>query len=310
MSGAPGLKVLSLVGPTGVGKTGVALALAQAVNGAVVNADSRQVYRGIPVTTAQPSAEETARCPHVLYGFLDLSRKISAGAWAEMAASAVTDLAARGYTPILVGGTGLYLRALLTGLAPMPDVPEALRREVARQWDIQGAQAMHERLAAVDPEYAARIHPNDRQRVTRALEIHQVSGVPFSTWHAETAPALEASVLPLGLTMERQALHRRLAERIEAMCAQGALEEIRRALAACPDPHAPGLTGIGCAELAAYLRGRLDWNAAREKWLVNTKAYAKRQMTWFGKERDILWFEPDRIERIVGAAVEWLSRGR
>ena len=300
-------KVLCLVGPTGAGKTEAALALAKAFSGSVINFDSRQVYRGVPVTTAQPTPEEQSRCPHLLYGFLDCSQAVSAGSFAELAAQAVRSVLDQGRTPILVGGTGLYLQALLEGLAPIPDVPLEGRERVAGQWDGQGGAALHARLANADPAYAARVHPNDRQRVTRALEVLEATGRTFTDWHAQTEKPLDAPCLKLGIRMDKDILDRRLAMRLDSMLAQGALEEIRRAVAECPDPGAPGLSGIGCAELAAHLRGELDYPAALALWLSNTRAYAKRQMTWFKRDASIHWFAPGRAERMVELASGWLD---
>lgn len=301
------LKVVCLAGPTGAGKTRAALALARAFRGEVVNYDSRQVYRGVPVTTAQPSREELACCAHHLYGYLDCSQAVSAGAFAQLAARTVQEIAARGSVPILVGGTGLYGRAILDGLAPIPDVPQDVRREAQEQWDRLGPEALHGLLAGVDPQYAARIHPNDRQRVTRAVEVYKATGRTLSSWHEKTAPALEALSLRVGLAVDKAVLDVRLAARIEDMLALGALDEVRNAVCACPQKDAPGLTGIGCAELAAHLRGEYDLKQCKALWLGNTKAYAKRQMTWFKKDGRIRWFSPEDVQQIVEEAGRWLA---
>lgn len=301
-------KVLCLLGPTGTGKTEAALALAGAFGGEVVNFDSRQVYRDLPVTTAQPTPQEQAACPHLLYGFLPCNESVSAGGYAEMAAPLIESLAARGRTPILVGGTGLYLRALLEGLAPIPDVPAPVREAVQRQWDEEGGLALHARLSQVDPSYAARVHHNDRQRVTRALEVLEATGRTFSQWHASTVKPLDASCLKLGLGLPKARLDERLARRIDAMLEAGALEEVRSAVESCGSREAPGLSGIGCAELSAHLYGNLSLEAAKGLWLANTKAYAKRQMTWFKKEPDVRWFEPGQHARMIDYAAAWLGR--
>ena len=300
-------KVLCVLGPTGTGKTEASLALAEAYGGAAVNFDSRQVYRGIPVTTAQPTPEEQSRCPHLLYGFLACQETVSAGIYADMAAQAVRDVLSRGMTPILVGGTGLYLRALLTGLAPIPGVPQDIRTRIDAGWDERGGQALHDDLDKIDPVYAAKVHANDRQRVTRALEVFAATGRTFTQWHAATVKVLDLPCLKMGIRMEKAVLDRRLARRIDAMLAAGALDEVRAALESCPDPEAPGLTGIGCAELAAHLRGEISLDEARALWLSNTKAYAKRQMTWFKKEPDVRWFGPGETSAMVALAGTWLA---
>ena len=303
-----GVKVLCLLGPTGAGKTEAALALAEAFHGAVVNFDSRQVYRELPVTTAQPTPGEQAACPHLLYGFLPCNESVSAGAYADMAAPLIQGIAREGRTPILVGGTGLYLRALLEGLARIPDTPAHVREAVQRRWDEEGGLAMHERLAQADPAYAAKVHFNDRQRVTRALEVLETTGRTFSQWHASAVTPLDAACLKMGIGLEKPLLDKRLALRIEAMLEAGALEEVCRAMEACGGLDAPGLSGIGCAELAAHLRGGLSLGAAKALWLSNTKAYAKRQMTWFKKEPDVRWFGPGQAREMIGYAKAWLQQ--
>lgn len=299
--------MLCLLGPTGAGKTEAALALAERFSGSVINFDSRQVYRDLPVTTAQPSAGERARCPHLLYGFLGSEEALSAWRYAELAKQAIAGVLEAGGTPILVGGTGLYLRALLEGMSPIPPVPEDVRARLAEEWQELGPEAMHARLRGVDPDYAARIHPHDRQRVTRALEVFTATGKPLSHWHAQNTGALGLPCLKLGIRMDKDALHRRLARRIEIMLEQGALEEVEQALKHCPDPDAPGLTGIGCAELAAYLRGNLRLVDATWTWLANTRAYAKRQATWFKKDLEIHWFDAADLAGMLDLAGAWLD---
>ena len=300
-------KALCILGPTGSGKTESALALASAVNGVVVNFDSRQVYREIPITTAQPTPGGTGLPAGMRFtAFCPVRQAISAGVFAERAASVVHDVLAQSMTPILVGGTGMYLKALLHGIAPIPDVPGHIRDKVSAEWASLGGQAMHERLCRVDPDYAAKVHPNDPQRVTRALEVFEATGRTFSQWHAATVKVLDVPCLKLGLLMDKQSLVNRLARRIDIMLEQGALDEVRRAMEVCPEPDAPGLSGIGCAELAAHLRGETSLDQAKSLWLFNTKAYAKRQMTWFKKEPDVRWYRPGETSAMVEAARKWL----
>lgn len=301
------IRVVCLFGPTGTGKTEAALALAEAFHGAVVNVDSRQVHAGLAVLTAQPSPEEQARCPHALYGDTPPDVAMAAGEFARRARAAVADFARRGFLPLLVGGTGLYFRAVLTGLAPIPPVPPKVREEVARQWEILGPIAMHAKLGEVDPDYAARIAPTDRQRVTRALEVHAATGRPFGEWHRIPDPdAPDYAVLKLGLSLPMEELTPRLAHRIEAMLAAGALDEVERVRARYP-ADAPGLTGIGAPELLAYLDGKIDLETAKATWLANTRAYAKRQMTWFRKEPGVCWFTPGEHAAMVAAVGGWLG---
>jgi len=300
--------VVCLLGPTGTGKTAAALALAARFKGAVVNFDSRQVYAGLAVVTAQPTPGEQAACPHRLYGFLPPCEAVTAGAFIELAAAAVEQVQAAGGLPILVGGTGLYLDSLLGGLAPIPEVPQTVRMAVQAACQSLGPEALHARLAEVDPAYAARIHPRDRQRVTRALEVYRATGRPLSAWHAEQAPGRPRfAALKIGLRLPQEALKARLAERIEAMLAAGALDEMRAALERCPDEDAPGYSGIGCRELIDVIRGRMDLDTAKAQWLKRTRAYAKRQLTWFARDPDIAWFAPGEHAAMIRLVAERLG---
>lgn len=302
-------RIVCLLGATGTGKTEAALALAAAFDGAVVNVDSRQVYAGLPVLTAQPTPDEQARCPHFLYGDTPLDVAVSAGWFAKRARAVVASIAERGLLPLLVGGTGLYFRAILGGLAPIPPVPQAVREDVIARYDREGQAAMHAALSAVDPVAAARIAPADRQRVTRALEVHAATGRSLSDWQAAGDPEVpEYAILSIGLGLPLDELTPRLARRIEAMAQGGAVEEVRDALARYP-ADAPGLTGIGGPELAAYLAGDTTLKKAKAIWLANTRAYAKRQMTWFRKEPDVRWFAPDETAGVCGAVEDWLRGG-
>jgi len=299
------IRIVCLLGATGTGKTAAALALAETFGGAVVNVDSRQVYAGVPVLTAQPTPEEQGRCPHFLYGDTPLDLAVCAGDFAKRARFVIASIAERGLLPLLVGGTGLYFRAILGGLAPIPPVPSAVRAAVAGQYDSLGPAVMHARLADIDPDYAARISPADRQRVTRALEVHAATGRSFSDWHRLGDPDVpDYDTIKIGLSAPLESLAPRLERRIEAMLDAGAADEVRRALDRYP-ADAPGLSGIGGPELAAYVRGEIRLEAARAAWLANTRAYAKRQMTWFRKEPDVAWFAPDDPPGMIA-----LVRGR
>lgn len=297
------LPVLCIVGATGTGKTAAALALADALHGAVINVDSRQVYAHIPIVTAQPSPEEQAQCPHLLYGYLPLDKPVQAGSFARQLADAVDAARAMGRIPILVGGTGLYLRAFLQGIAPVPPIADAVRAAVLSRCQIHGPEMLHRRLAEVDPVSAARIHPRDSQRICRALEVFEGTGEPLSRWHARTAPVAAVRGIILGLSATLPELTPRLAQRIQAMLAAGALEEMHEAWRICPNRSAPGFSGIGCPELLAVIHGEMDLATAQTTWLANTRAYAKRQMTWFRKEK-VHWIAPTDHARMV----EWARR--
>ncbi len=300
-----------LLGPTGAGKTRAALHLARNLPGEVVNFDSRQVYSDFPRITAQPTPEELAVCPHWLYGFLPTDQKLTAGAHVRKCRPVIQDIHDRGKTPILVGGTGLYLRALLEGLAEVPDIPLAVTKRLEQQLEQEGLDALYARLQAADPMLAARIHPNDKQRTLRGLEVFEATGKPLSWYHGQQEPASDYSALLLGVWAELPALEPLLARRIDAMLEAGALEEARTAYDKCSDPAAPGWSGIGCAELLGFLEGRLTLDEAKALWLRNTRAYAKRQLTWFRKTPDVVWFTQDGPflpEKMLDQAKAFLGR--
>jgi tRNA dimethylallyltransferase len=300
--------VVCIVGPTGTGKTAAALGLAERFTGGVVNYDSRQVYRGVPLVTAQPTPEEQARCPHWLYGFMEPIQAIDAGMFSHLAESAIDEAGQRGLLPLLVGGTGLYLDALLYGLAAIPDVPPLVRQTIQVRYDDLGGEALHGELATLDPEYAAKIHPNDRQRITRALEVFETTGRVLSSWHAEQKTQPKFNHLKIGLAMDLDELTPRLARRIDMMLEAGAVAEMKAAYQKTPIPNAPGWTGIGCMELIEYIRDRLTLEQAKSLWLKRTRAYAKRQLTWFRRDKEIHWFAPGKVQAMGDLTAKFFGR--
>ncbi|WP_207262241.1 tRNA (adenosine(37)-N6)-dimethylallyltransferase MiaA [Desulfovibrio sp. Huiquan2017] len=300
--------IVCLLGPTGTGKTAAAIAVAGRLPASVVNFDSRQVYRDFPVITAQPDADERAACPHHLYGFLPTEEKMTAARFVELAVERIEAVRALGRLPILVGGTGLYLRSLLSGIAPIPEIPGDVRRKVLARVEAEGPQALHAELSRTDPDYAAKIHPNDTQRNARATEVYLATGRTMTWWHTESehAPA-PYEALKVGMRMALNDLEPHLDRRIDVMLERGALDEARAAFARCPDPDAPGWTGIGCAELLDFLRGQATMAEARGRWARNTRAYAKRQLTWFNKETDIHWFAPGDNEAVADLVEKWIA---
>jgi tRNA dimethylallyltransferase len=300
--------IVCLLGPTGTGKTAAAIAVAARLPASVINFDSRQVYRDFPIITAQPDADERAACPHHLYGFLPTGEKMTAARFRDLAVDKIEEVRGQGRLPILVGGTGLYLRSLLSGIAPIPEIPGHIRRKVLDRIRAEGPQSLHAELSRTDPDYAARIHPNDTQRNARAAEVFLATGRTMTWWHTESehVPA-PYDPLKVGMRIALDDLEPHLAGRIDAMLELGALDEARAAFERCPDPDAPGWTGIGCAELLGFLRGELTMAEAREKWVRNTRAYAKRQITWFNKEEDIHWFAPGENGPVADLAERWLS---
>lgn len=306
--------VICLAGPTGSGKTALALFLARELGGEIINADSRQVYADFPLITAQPSPEERAQAPHHLYGFLPTPEKMSAGRWADMAAAKAREVAERGRVPLLVGGTGLYFQALLRGMAAIPAIPAEVTRRLTERLAASGPEALHAELARADPTYAARIHPRDRQRILRALEVLEGTGKTFSWWHghAMSAPLCAGPLFVLDASLAW--LEPRLARRLDAMLAAGAVEEARAALARAPGAvvgvRLPGWSGIGCAELLDHLEGRTTLAECRARWLANTRAYAKRQLTWFRARPEAVFLPSEGAEEPLLARARRFLEGR
>lgn len=309
MKDSPPIPLVCLMGPTGAGKTAAALALAGRFPLSVINADSRQVYRDFPIITAQPSAEEASVCPHLLYGYLDTAAKLGAGLFARTAGAAAVEEHAKARQPVLVGGTGLYFKALVDGMAEIPPIPKAVSRYWQERCTAEGSAALYRVLQERDPAYADKIHPNDRQRITRALEVAEATGKTFSAWHAQgKAPPARFAACKIGIGMSLEELTPLLARRIEIMLERGALEEARAAMRKSPDPTQPGWSGIGCAEVYQYLDGKLSIDECKQIWLKNTRAYAKRQLTWFRADPEIAWFRPEEGTAILARVEEFLER--
>ncbi|MDY0870644.1 tRNA (adenosine(37)-N6)-dimethylallyltransferase MiaA [Dongia rigui] len=275
-------RVVILAGPTASGKSALALDLAEALDGTIINADSMQVYRDLPILTAQPDAIDQARVPHRLYGFLDIDDACDAQRWAQMAAKEIDDTLAAGRVPMVVGGTGLYIRALMTGFSPMPGISAAIR-ETARQTVLElGPQEMHRRLAERDPVTAARLIPSDRQRIARAWEVLEETGQPLSWWQAQSpVPLTPHRFLPLVIAPERADLYTAVDARFAAMVGRGALDEVARAETQPHTSEGGGRKALGYPELAAVADGRMTLAEALPAAQQATRRYAKRQLTWF-----------------------------
>jgi tRNA dimethylallyltransferase len=302
------LRAVCILGPTGSGKTGAALALARVLPVTVVNYDSRQVYAAFPIVTAQPDEQERGVCPHELYGFLPTSEPMTAARFAELARAEIGRAREQGRLPVLVGGTGLYLRALEQGLADIPPVPQEVRDWVLGRMEREGSALLHADLAKADPPTAARLHKNDTQRIARALEVFLGTGRPLSAWFEDQKLGQTGVELcKIGLSCTLRELEPGLGRRIDMMLERGAVEEVRRAYAATPERLAPGFSGIGCAELLRHLLDGMDLAEACGLWLRNTRAYAKRQLTWFAKEQGVHWVRPEGLARVTELMRDWES---
>jgi len=298
-----------IAGPTASGKSALALRLAEATGAEIVNADALQIYRDLRLLSARPSPEEEARAPHHLFGVADAADGWTVGRWLRAALPILDDIQARGRQAIVVGGTGLYFRALTQGLADIPAVPATVQHAVEVRFDALGEAAFRDRLRTVDPVAEARIASNDRQRLTRALAVAETTGRPLSAWQAETHPAL-----PLGawralvLDPPREALHARCDRRLELMMEQGAVEEAAALIDRGLEDRLPAMKAVGLRELAAYAGGETSRAEALAAAQAATRQYAKRQTTWFRNQAP----EWPRIRSVSedGQWPEWLALDR
>jgi tRNA dimethylallyltransferase len=272
--------VVVIAGPTASGKSAAALAVAEEFGGVVINADSMQVYRDLPVLTAQPAPEDMARVPHRLYGVLAAEDRCTVARWRDMAQAEIDAARDGGRVPVVVGGTGMYLKALMQGLAPVPDVPPEIRAEAAERHAALGAAAFHAELATRDPEMAARLAPGDTQRVKRAYEVVVATGRSLASFQVHTAAA-DATFATVLLMPPREVLTAACAARCAAMIEAGAMEEVAALLARRLPPDLPAMKAVGVRELARHLGGELTREDALALFLQATRQYAKRQYTWF-----------------------------
>ena len=292
-------QLLVLTGPTATGKTALGVALAQRLGGEVVSADSMQLYRGMDVGTAKPTIEEMGGVPHHMFDVAGPEEDFSVSRYVEMAAECADDILARGKLPILVGGTGLYIDSLLSGRSFAEKGDGALRAQLGAEYDAQGGEAMLRRLAQFDPERAALLHPGDKRRIVRAMEIYALTGRTISEHDAETRrlPPRYSSVRFALCFSAREDLYRRIDRRVDLMLEQGLEAEVRALLARGVPPESTAMQAIGYKELAEALRGECTGEEAVERIKQGSRRYAKRQLTWLRRDGALHWIvwerEPD-----------------
>jgi len=294
--------VAVLTGPTGTGKTEYALRLAREFPIEIVSVDSAQVYRGLDIGSAKPDAATRAAVPHHLLDLVDANAAYSAGQFVRDATLAIADIESRGRVPLLVGGTMLYLRALIGGIATLPRASERIRADIDTEAKREGWPALHARLAVVDAAAAARIHPNDAQRIQRALEVHAATGEPISALQAATRSPMERDFLVTALVpTDRARLHAALAQRFENMMAAGLLEEVRRLHARGDlDAEQPAIRAVGYRQLWSHIEGACSLETAVERAVAATRQLAKRQMTWLRSMPNIHVVDPYDAQGFVG----------
>jgi tRNA dimethylallyltransferase len=300
-------KAVLIAGPTASGKSALALQLAEARGGVVINTDSMQVYRDLRVLTARPTPDEEARAPHRLYGTVDAAQNFSAGAWLDAAALALAEARKAGLMPIFIGGSGLYFKALTRGLSAVPPIAQEVRDSVRERLARDGVAALHAELARRDPGAAARLNVADRSRVARALEVIEGTGRPLAQWHSEALPPLlppSEVAAALFLAPDREALYARIDARFGAMLAAGALDEVAALRAKKLDPLLPAMKAHGVPALIRHLDGAISLEEAAAIGCADTRHYAKRQFTWFRHQLpEFCWVQPEAARELLERAL-------
>lgn len=300
-------RVLIIVGPTAVGKTQLALTIAQKLNAEIISADSRQIYRQMDIGTAKPTPEERRAVPHHFIDVKNPDEDYSAGAFGNDAREVIRQMFAEGRTPIVAGGAGFYLRALVDGLQSPPAGNPQIKRRLKDRVAFEGLTALREELARVDPVAAERIHPNDQQRTLRALEFFELTGKPFSNFQTQAPEPADFEPVVIGLTRERPELYKIIDTRVAQMFEAGLVEEVQRLLEMGYSPNLNALQTVGYLEVIRYLNGLCPFSEMVELIKKNTRNYAKRQSTWFRADRRIHWrsVEPaTKIELLAASIVE------
>lgn len=301
MSASPSLPPLILLaGPTASGKTQLAIEIARSLDTEIVNCDSMQVYRHMEIGTAKPTREERALVPHHLLDVADPDEPFDAARYAELARPVVETLQSQGRMPLVVGGTGLYMKVLTRGICPGAPADPAIRAQLHQELEQHGLPRLHEELSRVDPEAGKRLHPHDRQRIVRALEVHRLTGIPLSRWQAphRFRQTIYRS-LKIFLYRERNVLYERINRRVQQMVAQGLVEEVRKLLAMGYGPELKSMQAVGYKQIATHLLGAGTLHAAVSDTERATRHYAKRQLTWFRGDPEFHWFQADDKDGIL-----------
>ena len=302
-------KIVVIGGPTAVGKTGVTIRAAEAIGGEVVNADSMQIYRYMDIGTAKPTHEEQLRVAHHMIDIADPDESYDAARFSREARAAADGVLKRKRVPLVAGGTGFYIRAFLYGLCDAAPEDHAIRVRLREEADRRGAEPMYRKLAACDPEAAGKIHPNDIYRIVRALEVYETCGIPLTEFRRRHAFAdAPYRFLSIVLDMDRAELYERIDRRVDRMVDEGLAEEVERLFEMGYDEHLKPMQALGYRHMGDYIRGRIDRETAVETLKRDTRHYAKRQLTWFRKDPNALWFSPAHTDRIVGAVCAFLEK--
>ncbi len=303
-------KVVIILGPTATGKTVLGIELACMFSGEIVNADSMQVYRYMDIGTAKPSLEDRKKVAHHLIDIKDPDEEYTASAYRKDALKRIREIHSRGRNVFVVGGTGLYIKALTQGIFEGPGGDRALRESLLEEAERKGRDYLHALLKEVDPVSASRIHPNNTVRIVRALEVYYLTGRPISEFQREHAFSDRPfDTLRIGLTKDRKGLYRDIEQRVDRMMEEGLVEETRRLLEMGYSRDLKPLKGLGYKEMVGYIDGMYPLDEAIRLLKRNTKRYAKRQIVWFKKDREIIWFHPEQYREIISTVRAYLSSG-
>ena len=293
-------KVIIIGGPTGIGKTAVAIRAAQRFGGEIVNADSMQIYRFMNIGTANPTSNEQSLVKHHLIDIINPDQPFDTVRFADMAGKIIIQLVEKQVLPLVVGGTGLYIKALTHGLFRENSSDPEVRNELHQIAETHGSERLYRNLKQIDPATADRLHPNDTFRIIRALEVHRVTGIPISDFHNRHGFSDQPyRVLKIGLDMDRKILYERIDSRVEAMIDEGLLVEVKQLLATGYSADLKSMQSIGYRHMADFIEGRLEWDKALDTMKRDTRRYAKRQLTWFRKDPEMIWFHPEQVDKIA-----------
>ncbi len=292
-------KIIVLAGPTGVGKTELSLGLAKRFKAEIISMDSMQIYKYMDIGTAKPTVSERATVPHHLVDYVEPDEDYHVNRFVEDARHAIKDIVHRGYLPMLVGGTGLYMRSLLEGVFEMPEIPSAIRSQVRKELANKGNAQLYKELFTCDPETAARIHENDSQRLARGIEIFRATGKSWTEHQANQQRSHdEFKAVKIGLERDREELYQRINHRVDIMMELGLLAEVQGLLDRGFGADLSPMQSIGYRHMVNYINGSWTMEEALRLLARDTRHYAKRQFTWFGRDKDINWFHPNDYQNI------------
>jgi tRNA dimethylallyltransferase len=300
-------KALAIVGPTASGKTKLSLIIAEKINGEIISADSRQIYRYMDIGTAKPTLEERQRVKHYFIDELDPNEEFNAGIFGEKGREIIEDIFSRGKIPIIVGGSGLYVKSLIDGFFEGPGADWELREMLYRKASQLGKEAIYEELKKVDPVSAEKIHPNNLKRIIRALEVYYITGKPISQMQKEIKPEINFKTIQIGLNWDRKKLYKRIEERVDKMIKDGLIEEVKKLRELGFDKNLNSLQTVGYKEVFDYLDGLISYEQMIYLIKRNSRRYAKRQLTWFRQDKRIIWLDVDEstdFEKLADKVIE------